>query len=107
MLEGVLNGKQALITGVANKRSIAWAIAQALHRGGAELAFTYQGQRLESTVRALARSIGCDFVVECDVTRDDDLDRLFDQVRARWGGLDHLVHSIAFASKEDLEGRFI
>src|SRR5690554_4305455 len=99
MLEGILRGKQALVTGVANKRSIAWAIAQALHRGGAELAFTYQGERLESTVRELAQSLGSTLVLECDVTRDEDLDRVFDALRSRWGGLDILIHSIAFAAK--------
>ena len=107
MLEGILRGKQALVTGVANKRSIAWAIAQALHRGGAELAFTYQGERLESTVRELAQSLGSTLVLECDVTRDEDLDRVFDALRSRWGGLDILIHSIAFAAKEDLEHRFV
>lgn len=106
MLDGVLKGKQALVTGVANKRSIAWAIAQALHQAGAQLAFTYQGERLQATVRELAGSLGSDLVLECDVTRDEDLDRLFQQLGVTWGGLDMLVHSVAFAAKEDLEGRF-
>ncbi|MBI4492820.1 MAG: enoyl-ACP reductase [Chloroflexi bacterium] len=106
MLDGLLKGKQALVTGVANKRSIAWAIAQALHRAGAQLAFTYQGPRLEGTVRELAASLGSDLVLECDATRDDDLDRVFQRLQVAWDGLDLLVHSVAFAAREDLEGRF-
>jgi enoyl-[acyl-carrier protein] reductase I len=107
MLEGVVKGQRALVTGVANKRSIAWAIAQALHSGGAELAFTYQGERLEGTVRELAGSLDSQLVLDCDVTRDDDLDRVFQQLQDTWDGLDILVHSIAFAGRENLEGRYI
>jgi enoyl-[acyl-carrier protein] reductase I len=103
----VLEGKLALVAGVANRRSIAWAIAEALHARGVKLAFTYQGERLEKTVRELAATVGSDVVVPCDVRSDEDLDRAFAAVAAGLGGLDILVHSVAFAAAGDLEGRFI
>src|SRR5436305_1768500 len=93
--------------GVANKRSIAWAIAQQLADGGASLAFTYQGERIEKSVRDLAESVSSPLVTECDVRSDDDLARVFGEVSDAFGGeLDLLVHSVAFAAAEDLEGRF-
>lgn len=101
-----LAGKTGLVFGVANRRSIAWAIAQALHEHGAELAFTYQGERLRETVSGLAASLNSELLLECDVTRDADLEAVFKAVQDRWGGLDLLVHSVAFAAHEDLEGRF-
>jgi enoyl-[acyl-carrier protein] reductase I len=101
------SGKKGLVLGVANKRSIAWAIAQRLAAGGAELAFTYQGERIEKSVRDLAESVGSKTVVECDVRDDASLDALFAQVGEAFGGkLDLLVHSVAFADARDLEGRF-
>jgi enoyl-[acyl-carrier protein] reductase I len=101
-------GKRGLVLGVANKRSIAWAIARRLAEGGAELAFTFQGERIESAVRELAASVDSPLVVSCDVTADDDIDRLFHEVGETFdGGLDLLVHSVAYAAAEDLEGRFI
>ncbi len=103
----MLEGKLALVAGVANRRSIAWAIAQALHERGAKLAFTYQGERIEKSVRELAASIGSELVVECDVRSDENLDRAFEQVADGLGGLDLLVHSVAFAQAHDLQGRFI
>ena len=103
----MLQGKTGLIFGVANKRSIAWAIAQALAGAGARLAFTFQGERLEAGVRELAGTLDGSLVTPCDVTRDEDLDRVFDDVDRQFGGLDILVHSVAFAAKEDLEGRFV
>lgn len=107
-MAGRFEGKQVLVMGVANKRSIAWAIAQRLHAEGAVLAFTYQGERIEKTVRDLAASVGGVIVGECDVRADADLDRVFDATaEAFGGGLDGLVHSVAFAAAEDLEGRFI
>src|SRR4051812_9251851 len=100
-------GKRGLVLGVANKRSIAWAIAQRLADGGAELAFTYQGERIEKSVRDLADSVGSKLVAECDVRDDASLDALFGQVGETFGGkLDLLVHSVAFADARDLEGRF-
>jgi enoyl-[acyl-carrier protein] reductase I len=104
----LLEGKQALVLGVANRRSIAWAIAQALAREGARLAFTYQGERVRSGVEELARTVDQDpILLPCDVTRNEELDTVFAEIESRFGGLDIMIHSLAFANKEDLEGRFI
>src|SRR5438876_1892487 len=104
----LLDGKRALIFGVANKRSIAWAIAQSLAREGAELAFTFQGDRVEPTVRELAASVGSSLVFPCDVQHDDEVDAVFDGVSRAWGGrLDALVHSLAFTPHEELENRYV
>ncbi len=106
-MAGPFEGKRGLIMGVANKRSIAWAIAQQLADGGASLAFTYQGERIEKSVRDLAESVSSPLVTECDVRSDDDIARVFGEVSDAFGGeLDLLVHSVAFAAAEDLEGRF-
>src|SRR3984893_17812457 len=102
----LLEGRRALIFGVANRRSIAWAIAQALAREGAELAFTFQGQRIEQGVRDLAARVKSRVVVPCDVTQDADLDSVFDAVDKTWGGLDNLVHSVAFAPPATFERPF-
>ena len=100
-------GKQGLVLGVANKRSIAWAIAKRLSDEGAQLAFTFQGERIEKSVRELAESIQSPLVTECDVRSDEDVARVFSEVGDAFGGsLDLLVHSVAFAAAEDLEGRF-
>jgi enoyl-[acyl-carrier protein] reductase I len=104
---GAFEGKRGLVLGVANKRSIAWAIAQQLAAGGAKLAFTYQGERIEAGVRDLAGSVDAALVTECDVRSDEDVSRVFAEVGEAFGGeLDLLVHSVAFAAAEDLEGRF-
>jgi enoyl-[acyl-carrier protein] reductase I len=100
-------GKKALILGVANERSLAWAIAQHLHQGGAKLAFTYMGEALERRVRPLAESVGADLIEPCNVSEDAQLDALFSKVREKWDGLDYLIHSVAFANREDLDGRFV
>jgi enoyl-[acyl-carrier protein] reductase I len=106
-MTGTYEGKRGLVLGVANRRSIAWAIAKRLADRGAELAFTYQGERIEKSVRDLAKSVSSPLVTECDVRSDDDVARVFDEVGAAFdGGLDLLVHSVAFAAAEDLEGRF-
>jgi enoyl-[acyl-carrier protein] reductase I len=106
-MAGPFAGKRALVMGVANKRSIAWAIAQMLAHGGARLAFTYQGERIEKSVRDLAGTVDAALVTECDVRSDDDLARVFGEVGQTFDGeLDILVHSVAFAAAEDLEGRF-
>ena len=108
MSEGLLHGKTALVAGVANKRSIAWAIAQKLHEQGATLAFTYQGERLEGSVRKLAESIGSDLVVDCDVSDDATIERAMELVGDGFsGGLDILVHSIAYAPPDAFQNRFI
>ena len=100
-------GKHGLVLGVANKRSIAWAIARRLAEEGAQLAFTYQGERIEKGVRELADSVSSPLVTECDVRSDEDVDRVFSEVGETFGGeLDLLVHSVAYAAAEDLEGRF-
>jgi enoyl-[acyl-carrier protein] reductase I len=105
---GRFEGKTALVMGVANKRSIAWAIARRLADEGARLAFTYQGERIEKSVRELADSVSSPLVTECDVRSDDGLQRVFGQVGDTFdGGLDLLVHSLAFADAADLEGRFV
>jgi enoyl-[acyl-carrier protein] reductase I len=105
---GRFEGKRALVLGVANKRSIAWAIAQRLAEEGAQLAFTYQGERIEKSVRELAETVSSPLVTECDVRSDDDMARLFAAVGDEFGGqLDLLVHSVAYAAAEDLEGRFV
>ncbi|MBA3403040.1 MAG: enoyl-ACP reductase [Actinobacteria bacterium] len=106
-MAGRFEGKQALVLGVANKRSIAWAIARRLADEGAQVAFTYQGERIEKNVRNLAETVSSPLVTECDVRSDDDVARVFSEVaEAFGGGLDVLVHSVAFAAAEDLEGRF-
>jgi enoyl-[acyl-carrier protein] reductase I len=105
---GRFAGKKALVLGVANRRSIAWAIAKRLADEGAELAFTYQGERIEKNVRDLAESVGSPLVTECDVRSDADIERVFSEVGETFDGrLDVLVHSVAYAAAEDLEGRFI
>ena len=103
-----LAGKTALVFGVANKRSIAWAIAQALHTAGARLAFTYQGERLKENVEELVGTFGADTpLYPCDVTQDQEIARVFEQLGAAFGKLDVLLHSVAFAPKEALEGQFV
>jgi enoyl-[acyl-carrier protein] reductase I len=104
---GLMQGKRGLIMGVANDRSIAWGIAKAVSDHGAELAFTYQGDALKKRVVPLASSIGCDFVMPCDVTDDSSMEDLFAEVEKRWGKLDFLVHAIAFADKDELKGRYV
>jgi enoyl-[acyl-carrier protein] reductase I len=100
-------GKKGLIMGVANERSIAWGIAKALSSHGAEIAFTYQGDALKKRVMPLAKSIGCEVVLPCDVTDEGSLDAVFDSLRECWGKLDFVVHAIAFSDKEELKGRYI
>jgi enoyl-[acyl-carrier protein] reductase I len=101
------DGKRGLVLGVANKRSIAWAIARRLADEGAQLAFTYQGERIEKGVRELAEGVSSPLITECDVRADKDVDRVFAEVAETFGGeLDLLVHSVAYAAAEDLEGRF-
>lgn len=104
---GFLAGKKALVVGVASNRSIAWGVAQAMHREGAELAFTYQNERLQSRVEKLAAGLGSDLVVPCDVEHDAEIDAAFAAVAERWGVLDVVVHAVAFAPREALEGDFV
>jgi enoyl-[acyl-carrier protein] reductase I len=107
-MAGRFEGKTGLVLGVANKRSIAWAIARRLADEGARLAFTYQGERIEENVRELASTVDSPLVTACDVRSDEDIARVFVETSAAFdGGLDLLVHSVAYAAAEDLEGRFI
>src|ERR1700709_1024448 len=99
MAEGLMAGKRGLIMGVANNRSIAWGIAKALHRHGAEIAFSYQGEALKKRVEPLAAEVGSNFLVECDVSDSAAMDRTFEAIRERWGSLDFLVHAIGFSDK--------
>jgi enoyl-[acyl-carrier protein] reductase I len=106
-VEGRFSGKRGLVLGVANRRSIAWAIARRLAEDGASLAFTYQGERIEKSVRELAETVASPLVTSCDVRADDDLERVFGEVGDIFGGkLDLLVHSVAYAAADDLAGRF-
>ena len=103
-----LSGKLGVVIGVANKRSIAWAIAQAWHKAGAKLAFTYQGERLKENVEDLVSAFGSEtLLMPCDVTRDEDISRVFAELGQKFGKLHLLLHSVAFAPKEALEGRFV
>lgn len=102
-----LEGKRGLIMGVANDRSIAWGISKAAHEAGAELAFTYQGDALEKRVRPLAESIGSDIMVPCDVTDMSSVDKAFETIEQKWGGLDFVVHAIAFSDKNELDGLYL
>lgn len=105
--QGLLQGKKGLITGVANNMSISWAIAKLVKEHGADIAFTYQGEILEKRVLPLAEEVGCDFTAQCDVTDQDSVMKLFELVKEKWGKLDFLVHSIGFADKNELRGRYI
>ena len=105
-LGGLMRGRRAVITGVANERSIAWSIAQAFHAEGAELAFTYPGEAMEKRVRPLAESLGAKAIIDCDVAKDDDIDRTVEQIQRVWDRVDVLVHSIGYAPREALAGRF-
>jgi enoyl-[acyl-carrier protein] reductase I len=104
---GFLSGKRALIAGVASNRSIAWGIAQAMHREGAELAFTYPNDKLKGRVEKHASELGSEIVLPCDVTDDNQITQLFDDLGKHWDGLDVLVHSIAFAPMSELEGLYL
>jgi enoyl-[acyl-carrier protein] reductase I len=103
----LLEGKTGIVFGVANKRSIAWAIAQMLSREGMRLAFTYQGERLKENVEELCATRPDSLILPCDVTVDAEVDAVFKEVGEKFGGLDALVHSVAFAPREDLEGDFV
>jgi len=103
----LMQGLRGIVMGVANDRSIAWAIAQAVAAQGAEVAFTYQGEALEKRVRPLAASIGADLLVPCDVSDEAAIDTAFAKVAERWDGIDFLVHAIGFADKQYLRGRYL
>lgn len=104
---GFLEGKRALIVGIASKRSIAWGIAEAMHDQGAELAFTYQNERMKSRVEDAAEAFGSNIVLPCDVADDEQIESVFQQLGTHWDGLDALVHSVGFAPREALQGEFL
>ncbi|MDZ4728435.1 MAG: enoyl-ACP reductase [Xanthomonadales bacterium] len=104
---GFLAGKRALIVGVASNRSIAWGIAEAMHAQGAELAFTYQTEKLLSRVQKIAEQTGSSIVLPCDVGSDEEINSLFSELKKHWDGYDILVHSVGFAPREQLEGDYM
>ena len=105
--QGLMSGKRGLVMGVANKRSIAWGIAKALSNAGAKLALTYQGDALKKRVDPLAEEIDAIVAGHCDVTDQHTIDSVFEKLESEWGGIDFLVHAIAFSDKEELTGRFV
>lgn len=104
---GFLQGKRALIVGVASKRSIAWGIAEAMHREGAELAFTYQNDKLKTRVEQIAEICGSDIIIPCDVSYDEQITDTFTQLAEHWDGFDILIHSVGFAPREQLVGDYM
>ena len=104
---GFLHGKRALVTGILSQRSIAWGIANAMHREGAQLAFTYVDEKLKSRVDEAATAFGSNIVLKCDVTKDAEIDALFADLGRHWDGFDILIHSIGFAPGEALKGEFL
>lgn len=104
---GMLAGKKALIVGVASPRSIAWGIAEAMHREGAELAFTYQTEKLKSRVEKIAQQTGSRLVMPLDVAEDKQIEAVFNEIEQTWGALDIIVHAVGFAPREQLDGEFI
>jgi len=106
-VSNVMAGKRGLVMGVANERSIAWGIAKTAAEHGAELAFTYQGEALLKRLEPLAKSVGSDTIMQCDVTEDRSIEEAFALVRKKWGKLDFLVHAIAYSDKEELKGEYV
>ncbi len=103
----LMKGKKGLVMGVANNHSIAWGMAKALHEHGAEMAFTYQGEAFGKRVKPLAESIGSSIVLDCDVSNEDDLDKVFAELEKQWGELDFIIHAIAYSNKEELQGHYV
>lgn len=106
-MTNLMENKKGLVMGVANDKSIAWGIAKALSEQGAKLAFTYQGEAFEKRVRPLAESLGYDILIDCDVSKEDDLDNVFKVLSEKWGELDFVVHAVAYSDKEELKGRYV
>ncbi|WP_296675157.1 SDR family oxidoreductase [Novosphingobium sp.] len=105
-MTGLMQGKRGLIMGLANDKSLAWGIAQKLHQQGAELAISYQGEVMEKRVRPLAEQLGCDFLIDCDVSTEAELDKAFAALAARWPSIDFVVHAIGYTNKEALRGHY-
>jgi len=107
MKTDLMKGKKGLVMGVANSNSIAWGMAKALHDAGAEMAFTYQGDAFGKRVKPLAESIGADVLIDCDVSKEDDLDNVFNVLKEKWGEIDFIIHAIAYSNKDELQGRYV
>ncbi len=105
-MSDLMKGQKGLVMGVANEKSIAWGMAKALHEHGAEMAFTYQGDAFGKRVKPLAESVGSTILIDCDVTNEDDLDRVFETLEKEWGEMDFLIHAIAYSDKNELQGRY-
>lgn len=105
-MSGLMAGKRGLIMGLANDKSLAWGIAKALHAHGAELAISYQGEVMEKRVKPLADQLGCDFLIDCDVSTEAELDKAFDTLATRWPTIDFVVHAIGYTNKEALRGKY-
>ncbi len=103
---GLMTGKKGIVLGVANDRSIAWGIAQKLHEEGASLAFTYLNEVFEKRVRPLAESLDADLILRCDVSKDSEVEVAFSEIEQKWGGLDFVVHCIAYAGRDELKQPF-
>ena len=103
----LLNGKKGIVFGIANRRSLAWVIARRAVEEGATLALTYQGERIEENVRELAESLNDPLILPCDVTKNDEIETVFAEVKEKMGGLDFAVHAVAFARREELDGEFV
>ncbi len=106
-MSDLMQGKRGLIMGLANNKSLAWGIAQKLRAQGAELAFSYQGDALKKRVGPLAEELGSDFLIECDVSNMDALDKAFDELKSRWDTIDFVVHAIGFSDKSELRGKYV
>lgn len=106
MKNDLMKGKRGLVMGVANEKSIAWGMAKALHDSGAEMAFTYQGDAFGKRVKPLAESLDAKIVIDCDVSKEDDLDALFETLKREWGEIDFIIHAIAYSNKDELQGRY-
>ncbi len=104
---GIMNGKRGIVMGVANDRSIAWGIAEAVAKQGAEIAFTYQGDALEKRVRPLAKKVGSNIVIPCDVSSDEAIEETFKLLKEKWDTIDFIVHAIAYSDKEELKGEYV
>ena len=104
---GIMNGKRGIVMGVANDRSIAWGIAEAVAKQGAEIAFTYQGDALEKRVRPLAEKVGSNIIIPCDVSNDEAIEETFKLLKEKWDNIDFIVHAIAYSDKEELKGEYV
>ena len=104
---GIMNGKRGIVMGVANDRSIAWGIAEAVAKQGAEIAFTYQGDALEKRVKPLAEKVGSNIIIPCDVSSDEAIDETFNSLKKKWNTIDFVVHAIAYSDKEELKGEYV